>query len=118
MGLSHVNSFARLCGDNVEISAVCTTNKANIKKVHEVAPGAKVFENEQQLIDSKLDAIVVSTPNFTHARLTQEILAAGKHLFLEKPVGITAAECKQVLAACDESDRIVMVGHELRYSPF
>jgi myo-inositol 2-dehydrogenase / D-chiro-inositol 1-dehydrogenase len=118
MGLSHVNSFARLCPDAVEISAVCTTNKATAKKVHEVAPGAKVYGNERDLIDSKLDAIVVSTPNFTHADLTKEILGADKHLFLEKPIGITRDECRQVVAASEESDRIVMVGHELRYSPF
>lgn len=116
--MSHVNSFARLCADNVEISAVCSTNKINIKKVHEVAPQAKVFENERELIDSKLDAIVVSTPNFTHAKLAQEILASGKHLFLEKPIGITPTECAQVIAASKKTDRIFMVGHELRYSPF
>ncbi|MGZ4961447.1 MAG: Gfo/Idh/MocA family protein [Limisphaerales bacterium] len=118
MGLSHVNSFARLCADKVEIAAVCTTNKATVKKVHDVAPQTKVFESERDLIDSKLDAIVVSTPNFTHAKLAQEILAAGKHLFLEKPIGITPQECQEVVAASEKSDRIVMVGHELRYSPF
>src|SRR3954462_9005683 len=112
MGLSHVNSFARLCGDNVEIAAVCTSNKATLKKVHDVAPHAKCFENERDLIDSPLDAIVVSTPNFTHAKLAEEILAARKHLFLEKPIGITVDECKRVIAACEQSDRIVMVGHE------
>src|SRR5204862_8099148 len=96
---SHVNSFARLCCENVEISAVCTTNKANIKKVHEVAPHAKILENERELIDSRLDAVVVSTPNFSHAKLAQEILAAGKHVFLEKPIGITTDECRQVVAA-------------------
>jgi predicted dehydrogenase len=118
MGLSHVNSFARLCGDKVEISAVCTANKASIKKVHEIAPDAKVVSTERELIDSRLDAVIVSTPNFTHAKLAQEILAAGKHLFLEKPIGITPDECRQVVAASEKSDRVVMVGHELRYSPF
>jgi predicted dehydrogenase len=118
MGLSHVNSFARLCGDKVEIAAVCTSNKATEKKVREVAPDAKLLGNEWDLIDSKLDAIVVSTPNFTHADLAQEILGAGKHLFLEKPIGITEEECRKVVAASEKSDRIVMVGHELRYSPF
>jgi predicted dehydrogenase len=118
MGLSHVNSFARLCCEKVEISAICTSNKANIKKVHEVAPQAKVVSDERELIDSRLDAVVVSTPNFSHAKLAQEILAAGKHVFLEKPIGITADECRQVVAASEKSDRVVMVGHELRYSPF
>lgn len=118
MGLSHVKSFARLCGEKVEISAVCSANKTNINKVHELAPQARVFKSEGELIDSPLDAIVVSTPNFTHAKLAEQILAAGKHLFLEKPIGITREECNQVLFAAKKSDRIFMVGHELRYSPF
>ena len=50
--------------------------------------------------------------------LALEILRAGKHLFLEKPCGITREECQEVLAASEESDRVLMLGHELRYSPY
>jgi predicted dehydrogenase len=50
--------------------------------------------------------------------LAEEILNAGKHLFLEKPCGITREECARVLELENESKRIVMLGHELRYSPF
>ena len=118
MGFSHVNSFAKLCADKVEVAAVCSSNEANIKKVRELAPHVRVFKNESDLIDSPLDAIVVSTPNFTHVTLALEILRAGKHLFLEKPCGINREECRKLLEASDKSDRVLMIGHELRYSPF
>ncbi|MBA4147987.1 MAG: Gfo/Idh/MocA family oxidoreductase [Verrucomicrobia bacterium] len=118
MGFSHVNSFAKLCGDNVEIAAICSANEENIKKVRELDPEVRVFKSESELIASPLDAIVVSTPNFTHVQLAQEILREGKHLFLEKPCGISRLECRKLLEASDKSDRILMIGHELRYSPF
>ena len=117
MGLSHVNSIRNLCPDDAEISAVCAENATNIRKALEIAPKAQVYKNSSELIQSPLDAIFVSTPNFTHARLAEEALAADKHLFLEKPCGITPEECARVLEAAKRSRRVLMLGHELRYSP-
>ena len=118
MGLSHVKAIQRLCGDKVEIAALCGATDTNFQAAAEVAPTAKRFKQPSQLIQSRLDAIFVSTPNFTHAKLAEEILGAGKHLFLEKPCGITREECLRVLELTNRSDRILMLGHELRYSPF
>lgn len=118
MGLSHVNQFHVKNAARAECVAICSRNEANIAKALAVAPNAKVFRDERELIHSDLDAVVISTPNSTHAALALETLNAGKHLFLEKPIGITAEECHAVLAAAEASDRVVLVGHELRYSPF
>lgn len=118
MGFSHVNSFAKLCGEQIEIAAICSSNDANIKKALELSSKVKVFKNESELIASPLDAVIVSTPNFTHVPLALEILREGKHLFLEKPCGITREECQKLLTASEKSDRVIMIGHELRYSPF
>jgi predicted dehydrogenase len=118
MGLSHINSIQKLCGDRTEIAAVCDTNEANLRKAATVAPSARAFKNPSELIAAPLDAIFVSTPNFTHAGLALEILSAGKHLFLEKPCGITRQECQQILTASEKSDHVLMLGHELRYSPY
>ena len=97
MGLSHVHSIRTLCSDKAEVSALCAMNEKNVEKALAEAPGAKVFKRKSDLIHSPLDAIFVSTPNFTHADLTEEILASDKHLFLEKQIGITREECYQVL---------------------
>src|SRR6476659_2338745 len=118
MGLSHVHSIRTLCPDAAEVSALCATNEANVEKALAEAPQAKIFKRKSDLIQAPLDGIFVSTPNFTHAKLAEEILAAGKHLFLEKPVAITREECYRVLELAERSNRIVMIGHELRYSPF
>lgn len=118
MGLSHVHSIRTLCPDKAEVTALCAMNEANLEKALAEAPGAKVFKRKSDLIQSPLDAIFVSTPNFTHASLAEEILGSGKHLFLEKPIGITRDECYRVLELAERSNRILMIGHELRYSPY
>lgn len=118
MGLSHVKATNRLCGAKAEIAALCGTSDANLRAAKEVAPSAAAFKDPSELIQSDLDAIFVSTPNFTHAKLAEDILKAGKHLFLEKPCGITRAECLHVLDLANRSDRVLMLGHELRYAPY
>ena len=118
MGFSHLNSIARLCRDDAEITAICSTNSASIRKALDIAPGAKVCKRESELLAAPLDAVFVSTPNFTHVPLALEALKRGLHLFLEKPCGITNEDCRRLLNASKKTDRIVMIGHELRYSPF
>jgi predicted dehydrogenase len=118
MGLSHANSIQKLCGAKAEVAAVCDLSEANLKRALEVAPGVKAFTNPSELINSAVDAIFVSTPNFTHTPLALEILQAGRHLFLEKPCAVTKQECQQILQASEKSDRVLMIGHELRYSPY
>jgi predicted dehydrogenase len=118
MGLSHMQSMRRLCSDQAEVVALSDTTEAYLQQALQIVPTARGYKNPQELIASPLDAIFVSTPNFTHATLALQILAAGKHLFLEKPCGITSDECRRVLEAASASDRVLMLGHELRYSPY
>jgi predicted dehydrogenase len=118
MGMSHVRAVRRLCGDYADIAALCGSREENLKEAHNEFPEAKTFRKPTDLIGGGVDALFVSTPNFTHVKLAEEILAAGKDLFLEKPCGITRAECHRLVEVSRNSNRIVMIGHELRYSPF
>jgi predicted dehydrogenase len=118
MGLSHLQAMRRLCGDSTQITAICARNPENIQKALRDAPDAKTFERPEDLIAAGVDAVFVSTPNSTHVDLAEKILRAGKHLFLEKPCGITSAECLRLLAASTSSPKVTMVGHEFRYSPY
>lgn len=118
MGRSHVQQFHVKQSARAEATAICSTNENNIRQALEIAPAAKVFAQADELIAAELDAIVVSSPNSTHLPLASKILAAGKHLFLEKPCGITREEAAELLRLAETTDRVVMIGHELRYSPF
>ena len=118
MGFSHLELFHRDCNRDCQAVAICATNKSNIARSKEIAPEVILYKKEADLIRSDLDAVVVSSPNFTHVLLALEALRAGKHVFLEKPVGITPAECRKLLRATQKTNLTLMIGHELRYSPY
>jgi predicted dehydrogenase len=52
-----------------------------------------------------------------HARAYLDVIAAGKDLYGEKPMCITAAECDAVVAATEKSSRVVQIGHQRRANP-
>lgn len=118
MGSSHLRLFHEDCSRDAIAVAICAGNPDNIARAKKIAPDAELIKNERKLIGADLDAVVISSPNFTHVPLALETLKSGKHLFLEKPVGITPSECSKLLRASQKSDRILMIGHELRYSPY
>ena len=110
MGRSHVDLIHRENGERAEVVSVCGNNEDNIKKCLEIAPDAVVYHDEDELIQSDVDAVFISTPNFTHIRLAKAVIEAGKHLFLEKPCGITLAECDELGELAKATDKIMKDG--------
>jgi len=69
------------------------------------------------LADPALDAIVLATPVPTHAGLAVQVLEAGKHCFVEKPLAQSVIDAERAVAAAQRSGRVLMVGHLLEYHP-
>jgi predicted dehydrogenase len=69
------------------------------------------------LADQALDAVVIATPVVTHADLARHALAAGKHVFVEKPLALSAGEAEELVALATERDLVLMPGHLLLYHP-
>jgi predicted dehydrogenase len=118
MGRSHVDLFHCKSEGRGVATAICSRNPENISKAKEQAPDVEVFDNESALIGSDIDAVVISSPNHTHLDLTRQVVKADKHLFLEKSCGITLAECDELVSLSEQTDKVILVGHELRYSGF
>jgi predicted dehydrogenase len=62
-----------------------------------------------------IDAVIIGTPNQFHAPYAIEFLKSGKDVFLEKPMGISGEEGKQINAAAKKYNQLVMVGHMWRF---
>jgi predicted dehydrogenase len=76
-----------------------------------------VDEPDEVLGDPQVDAVVICTRHEMHAELSARSLVAGKHVFCEKPLALTAAELESVMAAAQEAEGILMVGFNRRFSP-
>jgi predicted dehydrogenase len=64
-----------------------------------------------------VSGIVIATPAETHADLALAAFAAGKHVYVEKPIALTPEDGEKMKAAAQKADRILMVGHLLQYHP-
>ena len=69
------------------------------------------------LEDDAVEAVVVATPVVTHGELARQALLAGKHVFVEKPIALTADEAEEVVALAEERELALMPGHLLLYHP-
>ena len=81
-------------------------------------PNARVTGDFDELLaDDALDAVVIATPVPTHYELAKKALEAGKHVLVEKPPAMTAAEMDELVALASGSDLVLMPGHLLLYHP-
>jgi predicted dehydrogenase len=81
--------------------------------------GVRRMEPGELIADPAVDALVIATPPSTHRSLALAAAAAGKHLFIEKPMAQDVAECDEMVAACRAADvRLAIVSqHRFRHSP-
>ena len=78
--------------------------------------GIPAFSSIEALLEV-CDAVDIVTPTINHFDCASQALAAGKHVFIEKPVTSTVDEAQQLLKMAREADRIVQVGHVERFNP-
>ena len=77
--------------------------------------GGKADSIDAVLEQHDLDGIIIATPAFTHADLACRALAAGRHVYVEKPLAMSLDEANRIAAAARDTRRVVMVGHLIRY---
>lgn len=117
MGAEHVRNLTQSV-PAARVSEIFDADPAQGRSVA-VAAGASVAPSAQSLIDSdEVDAVIICTPDFTHAELSHACIGAGKPTLCEKPLALTAEESSAVVEAEVASGRqLVQVGFMRRYDP-
>ena len=72
---------------------------------------------EAALARDDIDAIILTTPHMFHEEQVVACANAGKHVFCEKPLGLTAASAQRSVTACSNANVILGIGHERRFEP-
>ncbi|MCC6283253.1 MAG: bi-domain-containing oxidoreductase [Saprospiraceae bacterium] len=70
------------------------------------------------LNDAEVDAVIITTRHHAHAAQVMEALQAGKHVFVEKPLAITAQEIEEIISVYEKAGKTLTVGFNRRFSPF
>lgn len=69
------------------------------------------------LADPAVQAVALTTPNELHEAQTVEVAGAGRHVFCEKPLALSAASARRSVAACERAGGVLGIGHERRFEP-
>ncbi len=104
--------------DNAMLYAICDSAPDLVERmasIHE--PQRSYLDYDDMLADEKVDAVIIATADAFHVPLALRALQAGKHVLLEKPLGLDIAECLQLENAVEESGCVLQVGHMKRYDP-
>lgn len=98
-----------------EIVALCDVDDRRAAKSFEAHPKAKRFKDFRKMFDAmsnEIDAVVVATPDHTHAAACLPALQLGKHVYCEKPLAHTVKEVRRMRKAALESKVITQVGNQ------
>jgi predicted dehydrogenase len=112
-GKNLVRNFAELG----VLRAICDANPETLHTFKQQYGAEGVTEFHQLLAMSDVKAVVIATPAETHANLVIQALAAGKDVFVEKPLALTLEDAFKIQAIAQKHDCIMMVGHLLEYHP-
>ena len=109
--LGHVNKAG-----GAEIVSVCDAYEPRRAEAREkLAPGAREHVDYREVLDRKdIDAVFVGSPDHWHVPMTIDAVRAGKDVYVEKPVSHTIEEGAKLIAAVEESRRVVQVGYQQR----
>lgn len=124
MGIEHMLNIGAIDGARVTAIADPEPQSRELAKQFsgldgvDGRPAVAEFEHHAELLASGLcDAVVVATPNHTHADVLLDVLASGTNVLVEKPLCTTVADCRRVIAAALDHPGVVWVGLEYRYMP-
>ncbi len=105
--------------DEAEIVALSSRNSENLSRGLRLCNDRpKTFNDYLDLLNLEdVDAVIVTTPNHTHAEIVEAALRHRKHVFCEKPLAVTVEDCDMLIDLAQKEGRVLQVGLELRYAP-
>jgi predicted dehydrogenase len=120
MGWSDLTSFMKM--PEVNVVALCDVDENVLKKrVDELAKQnikVKTYGDYRKMLENKdIDVVIIGTPDHWHCLQMVEACAAGKDVYVEKPIGNSIVECQAMVAAQKRYNRAVQVGQWQRSVP-
>lgn len=114
-GPNLVRCFSDL--ENCKVTTVCDQNYDQLLAIKDRFPSVYPIENFDAMLERDLvDAVVIATPTASHFELTMKALEHDLHVFVEKPLAQTSADCRRLIETAGERNRTLFVGHVFLHS--
>jgi len=107
---------ALLACPDVQVVACVDISVERARALANRANAPHAVSNHRELA-GQIDLAIVAVPNALHEPIACDILAAGVHVLVEKPMGRTTAECDRMIAAATAAQVVLAVGHDFRFFP-
>lgn len=112
----HLPNF--LDSPGCEVVALADAREQLARRVAEKFHIGRVYHDHGALAEAEdIDAVVSITPETANASIALDLLKAGKHVFIEKPIATSAAVAREMAAAAERAGKILMVGYQKRFDP-
>jgi predicted dehydrogenase len=96
------------------IVAICDVDQRNLDEAAARFPKAQTYRDFRKLLDrNDIEAVVVSTPDHTHAAATLSAIESGRHVYCEKPLAHTVEEVRRVTEAARKHKRVTQMGTQI-----
>jgi predicted dehydrogenase len=101
---------------NAELFAICDVAEDLLERMSAVhAPRKAYADYDAMLADPDVDAVIIAVADQFHVPMALRALEAGKHVLVEKPMGVTVEECEELCGAARATGLVVQVGTEKRF---
>jgi myo-inositol 2-dehydrogenase/D-chiro-inositol 1-dehydrogenase len=118
MGVEHIENIAALEGAVVTAIADPDANsRRNGQRAADVSDDAAFADHADLLASGLIDAVVLSSPNHTHAAILHDIIKSGLHFLAEKPLCTNVEDARSVVEAAEGYPGVDWMGLEYRYKP-
>lgn len=116
LGFQHAENVAYRI-PNAELVGVCDINEARAKEVAEKLGAQQFYSDYKELLNSKnIDAVLITNTSSEHCACIKEACAAGKHIYCEKPTGLTLNELDDIdQAMANNPGKTVQIGFMRRF---
>ncbi|MBB6670802.1 Gfo/Idh/MocA family protein [Cohnella nanjingensis] len=113
---AHLEAVVR--ASNADLYAICDVAEDLLERMNAVhRPQVAYSDYDQMLADPQVEAVIIGIADKFHVPMALKAVRAGKHVLVEKPLGVTIEECEELAEEVRRHDRILQVGNMKRFDP-
>lgn len=112
---AHLSNLVTM--ENVQVVAASSRSEDSLEQARMVAgPQLQTFTDWRKLLErAQLDAVIIALTNDQHHEAALMAFERGMHVLCEKPLGLSIAQCNEIISAGEAAGKILQVGHEMRF---